>query len=90
VGSLAATYAKYGTTGPVVPAMGYSEAQIRDLEATIEATPADVVVVGTPIDLRELVNVGKPMVRVRYELLLRNGVDLGAVLAARLPPAGRS
>jgi len=68
VGSIAATYAKYPTTGAVLPAMGYGAAQIADLEETINATPADVVIVATPIDLSKLVNIKQPSQRVRYEL----------------------
>ena len=68
VGSLADTFAKWPTTGPVLPAMGYGDAQIRDLEATIAATPADIVLVATPIDLRRIIEIDKPALRVRYEL----------------------
>ncbi|MCB0045307.1 MAG: GTPase [Caldilineaceae bacterium] len=67
-GSLAATFAKWPATGPVLPAMGYGDAQVRDLQATIAATPADVVLVATPIDLRRLIEIDKPALRVRYEL----------------------
>ena len=48
--------------------MGYGDRQVRDLEATIEAVPADVVVEGTPIDLRRILKVSKPIANVRYEL----------------------
>jgi len=48
--------------------MGYGDEQIRDLEATIEATPADVVLVATPVDLRRIIRITKPALRVRYEL----------------------
>ena len=68
VGTIAETFRKYPETGPILPAMGYSDEQIRDLEETINATPADVVLVATPIDLRRLVNIVKPALRVRYEL----------------------
>lgn len=68
VASIAATYQKYPTTGRVLPAMGYGEEQMRDLEATINATPCDLVIVGTPIDLRRVLKVKHPMDRVRYEL----------------------
>ncbi len=68
VGSLIETYAKYPNAAGILPAMGYGDAQIRDLEATIHATPADVVVEGTPIDLRRVLQPGKPMVKVTYEL----------------------
>ena len=68
VESIAATYEKYPTTGPVLPAMGYGDAQMRDLEATIEAADVDMVVVGTPIDLTRVIKINKPYQRVRYEL----------------------
>lgn len=68
VGSIAATYEKYPTTGSVLPAMGYGAAQIADLEETINRTPADMVIVATPIDLAKIVDIEKPSQRVRYEL----------------------
>jgi len=68
VGSIAATYQKYPKTGAVLPAMGYGEAQMRDLEATIKAADVDLVVVGTPIDLTRVIKIDKPFQRVRYEL----------------------
>ena len=68
VASIAATYAKYPTTGAVLPAMGYGDKQIRDLEETINRTPCDLVIVGTPIDLTRLLKIEHPMERVRYEL----------------------
>ncbi|MCJ7548244.1 MAG: cyclic 2,3-diphosphoglycerate synthase [Anaerolineae bacterium] len=68
VASIAATYEKYPGTGTVLPAMGYGDAQIRDLEETINATPCDLVIVGTPIDLTRLLTIDHPMQRVRYEL----------------------
>jgi predicted GTPase len=68
VGSIAATYEKYKTTGPVLPAMGYGDGQVKDLEATIAATPCDLVLIATPIDLRRLVYIKQPSQRVRYEM----------------------
>jgi predicted GTPase len=68
VGSIASTYEAYPDIGPVLPAMGYGDAQVRDLEATIERVPCEVVVIGTPIDLSRLVTIHQPVVRVRYEL----------------------
>ncbi len=68
VKSIAATYAKYPKTGPILPAMGYGEAQTRDLEATINASDVDLVVIGTPIDLTRIIKINKPSQRVRYEL----------------------
>lgn len=68
VKSIAATYAKYPKTGPILPAMGYGEAQTRDLEATINAMDVDMVIIGTPIDLTRVLKINKPYQRVRYEL----------------------
>ena len=68
VGSIVATYEKYPTTGNVLPAMGYSKKQIAELEETINKADADVVVIGTPIDLRRVVKINKPATRVKYEL----------------------
>lgn len=68
VGSLASTFEAFPQTTGVLPAMGYSATQIRELEQTIEATDCDVVVVGTPVDLTRILETGKPMCRVRYRL----------------------
>jgi predicted GTPase len=84
VGSIAATYAEYPDTGPVLPAMGYSQAQVRDLQETLARVPADVVVIGTPIDLVRLVRIDKPTVRVQYDLRVVKGGDLGAAVLSRL------
>ena len=68
VGSIARTFESYPDIGPLLPAMGYGEAQVKDLEATIERTPADLVLVATPIDLRRVLRLDKPALRVGYEL----------------------
>ena len=68
VGSIKATYQKYPTTGNILPAMGYGEAQTRELEQTINAIDADLVIIGTPIDLTRIIKINKPYQRVRYEL----------------------
>jgi predicted GTPase len=68
VGSIKRTYEKYPHLGRVLPAMGYGERQVRDLETTIDAVKCDSVVLGTPIDLRRILNIRKPAVRVRYEI----------------------
>jgi predicted GTPase len=65
-GSLRDVFAAYPGIGPVLPAMGYGEAQIRDLEATIAAVPCDAVVSGTPIDISRVVRMDSPVARVRY------------------------
>jgi len=68
VGSIAKTYEKYRTTGPVLPAMGYGDRQVRELEETIAQTPCDLVLIATPIDLRRVVRIAQPSQRVRYEM----------------------
>jgi predicted GTPase len=80
VGTLRETYETYPGIGTLLPAMGYGEEQMRDLEATIAKTPADVVLVATPIDLRRLIRIDKPALRVRYELQEIGRPDLGDVL----------
>lgn len=84
VGSIRDTYAAYPDTGPVLPAMGYGAEQVRDLARTIERAPADVVIVGTPIDLERVVPLGKPVVRVRYELEELGEPKLPGLLRAAL------
>ena len=83
VRSIAATFEKYPGTGPVLPAMGYGEDQIRDLEETINGTPCDLVIIGTPIDLRRVVNIKPPADRVRYELQVIGQPTLQAILQER-------
>ena len=68
VGSIRDTFEKYPTTGAVLPAMGYGEKQTAELAETINKAPVDLVVVATPIDLRSLIEIDKPALRVRYEL----------------------
>ena len=68
VRSIADTYQKYPSTGNVLPAMGYGQEQINDLQETINNTPAELVLVATPIDLGRIVAMNKPSQRVRYEL----------------------
>ena len=68
VGSIRDTFEKYPTTGAVLPAMGYGEKQTAELAETINRAPVDLVVVATPIDLRSLIEIDKPALRVRYEL----------------------
>jgi len=68
VGTIKQTYQKYPTTGNVLPAMGYGDAQVRELEKTINNADVDLVIIGTPIDLTRLMKINKPTQRVRYEL----------------------
>jgi predicted GTPase len=82
VGSIAETFAKYPTTGPVLPAMGYGDVQVRELEETINTTPCDLVIIGTPIDLRRVVSISHPAERVRYELQVIGRPTLYEILQA--------
>ncbi len=80
VGSIADTFARHPHLDAVLPAMGYGDAQIRDLERTIAAADADVVVIATPVDLRRLLTIRQPTVRVGYAYADRGTPTLGDVL----------
>ena len=83
-GSIDETFRKYDV-GPVLPAMGYSEGQLVEMRKIIDAAEADVVVIGTPIDLRRVIEIKKPAVRVRYDLdVLPDSPSLGDVLTPLL------
>ena len=84
VGSIAQTYAKYPTTGPVLPAMGYGDEQVRELEQTINNAKADLVLIGTPIDLGRLLDLNKPAQRIRYELQEIGQPTLAEILEHRI------
>ncbi len=68
VGKLKETYETYPNIGSILPAMGYSDQQLKDLEATINACDCDSVIIGTPIDLNRIINIKKPNTRVYYDL----------------------
>jgi predicted GTPase len=68
VGTISETFEKYPEIGTLLPAMGYGDEQMKDLEATINKSQADLVIIGTPIDLRKVINIEKPALRVFYEL----------------------
>ena len=80
VGSLAEVYERYPHIGALVPAMGYSDEQVRELEAVINQAPVDTVVIGTPIDLRGIADIAHPATRVRYDLVEQGQPDLASVL----------
>ncbi|MHB2149601.1 cyclic 2,3-diphosphoglycerate synthase [Calditrichota bacterium LG25] len=80
VGTITETFEKYQEIGTLLPAMGYGDKQIKDLEETINRTDCDLVIIGTPIDLRKLVKLNKPAVRVTYELQEVGKPDLNDVL----------
>jgi predicted GTPase len=83
VGEIKATFEKYPNVGVLLPAMGYSDKQIADLEATINASGADAVVIGTPMDLRRIVNIKLPAVQVGYDLQEIGHPTLQDVLSER-------
>jgi predicted GTPase len=89
VGSILKTYEKYSKTGDVLPAMGYSQEQVQELEQTINNTPCDLVIIATPIDLRRIVTINKPSQRVRYEIQEIGRPNLVDVLQARIPPTSQ-
>jgi predicted GTPase len=76
VGSIRETFERYPHLGPCLPAVGYSDAQVRDLEATVAGTDAETVVIATPADLGHVLRLDRPSTRVRYEL-----ADGGALAA---------
>jgi len=87
VGSIVSTYNKYPTTGQVLPAMGYSDQQMCELEETINATPCDMVIIATPIDLGRLLKIYRPCQRVTYELQVIGRPTLEEILRGRFPAA---
>ncbi len=82
-GEIKATFEKYPGIGVLLPAMGYSEQQLKDLETTINASGADAVVIGTPIDLRRIVDIKLPAVRVGYDLQEIGHPTLADILSER-------
>ncbi len=80
VGSIKAVLQRYPDLEPLVPAMGYGETQVRELKETLERVDADVVLVATPIDLGRLLELDKPVTRVRYELAQVSGRPLREIV----------
>jgi predicted GTPase len=91
-GTMKETFDKYPGIGPLLPAMGYSDEQIKDMAETIGRVECDVVLIGTPIDLTRLVTIDKPAQRVRYDLAVKGDVKLadivGKFLDERVPAKG--
>ncbi|MEM4232580.1 MAG: cyclic 2,3-diphosphoglycerate synthase [Thermoplasmata archaeon] len=81
VNSIKQTFEKYSHLERVLPAMGYGNQQVKDLEETINAADCDVVVSGTPIDLNRVLKANKPVVRVRYELKVLDSPSLEELVA---------
>ena len=80
VGIIKELYEEYPHMGPVLPSTGYTEAQLRDLEETINRIDADAVVMGTPADITRLIKINKPVVRVRYELRIIEGPSIDDII----------
>jgi predicted GTPase len=89
VGSIKETYEKYTHLGAILPAVGYGEKQIAELKATIDRTPCDAVVIGTPIDLRRVMTIDKLTVRAKYELKVLGPVTLEEILEEFLQRSGK-
>ncbi|KYC48955.1 MAG: hypothetical protein AMQ74_01514 [Candidatus Methanofastidiosum methylothiophilum] len=68
VNSIKEIFDKFTQLGAVLPAMGYSKEQVKELETTINNVPCDTVIVGTPIDIGRLIKINKPLVRVKYSI----------------------
>jgi len=83
VGSIHDTYVKYPNTGTILPAMGYGEDMVKDLEKTINKADVDLVISATPIDLTRIIKINKPMQRVRYELQEIGQPNLEEILKAK-------
>ncbi len=88
VGTIRDTFAKYSHLCDVLPAMGYGQKQMKELEETINATDCDLVVVGTPIDLSRFLTFNKPSIRVYYELEEVGHPDLGDLIHERFGSRG--
>lgn len=82
-GSIRRAYEEYPHIGPVLPALGYSREQVKELEESINSTPADVVVLGTPADLSKLMHIEKPVIKVRLRLEFISDLKLDQVLWIR-------
>ncbi len=83
VGSIQETFAKYPNVGELLPAMGYGLKQIEELRKTIERSDAELVLIGTPIDLRRIVEIDKPALRVTYRLQEIGEPTIASVLLER-------
>lgn len=83
-GKIAETFKHYQKIGQLLPAMGYGEEQMQDLEKTINAVPCDSVVIGTPIDLARFINIKKPHTRVRYQMAEKAKLELAKIIEEKI------
>jgi predicted GTPase len=89
VGSINEAYKKYPHLGALLPALGYGNKQVEELKETIDHVPCDIVVIGTPIDLRRIVKISKPTVRVFYDLKVLGPISLEQLLTQFLKRVGK-
>ncbi len=90
VGGIRAAYDKYPTLGSVLPALGYADSQLKELEESINAVDCDAVVLGTPADLTKLIKIGKPVARVAFEAYDEGKPTLEELLAEKLDAIKRA
>ena len=83
-GKIKSTFEKYPRIGALLPAVGYGDEQVADLEATVRRVPCDLVIVATPVDLTRIIRIDKPMMRVRYSLKETGTPTLERILKERL------
>jgi len=88
IGTIKDTYTKYPEIGTLLPAMGYGEKQIKELEQTLNATECDLVIIGTPIDLSRVIKINKKSVRVKYDLQEIGRPNLEEVLSQKIKDRG--
>jgi len=84
VGSIKRAYTKYPQIGDLIPALGYGHKQVRELQRSINNTPADAIVIATPVDLRKFLKLNKPAVKVNYELKEKSGPKLQMIIKKHL------
>ena len=84
VGSIKKAYEKFTQIGPLIPALGYSQKQIHELQKSINNTPADAIIIASPVDLRKFLKLNKPAVRVTYELREKSGQNLKMLIKKHL------
>lgn len=84
IGSIKAAYKKYPNIGNLLPALGYGEKQIKELERSINKIPADSIIIATPVDLRKFMKLNKPAAKVDYELQVKSGPKLESLIKKHL------
>ena len=80
VGSIKMAYLRYPHIKNIIPALGYGQKQIKELQRSINNTPADSIIIATPVDLRKFLKLNKPAVKVDYELVEKSSVKLRDII----------